>query len=55
MKQDSLAGDEARIGKNRNDCKVFVGKPEELKELGPTRRQVINIKLNLKEIRWVGV
>jgi hypothetical protein len=38
MKQGSWAGDVARMEKNRSDCEVFVGNPEELKQLGHRRK-----------------
>jgi hypothetical protein len=44
------------MGEKMNAYKIFVGKPEGMRPLGrPRRRWVDNIKLDLREIEWVGV
>jgi hypothetical protein len=46
----------ARIGENRNANRILVGKPEGMRPLGRLRRRwVDNIKIDLREIGWVGV
>jgi hypothetical protein len=40
----------------RNTYWILVGKPEEKRSIGrPRRRQVDNIKMNLREIGWGGM
>jgi hypothetical protein len=41
-------------GEKRNAYRLFVGKPEGKRPLGRPRRWV-NIKMNLREIRWGGM
>jgi hypothetical protein len=46
----------ARTGEKRNVYRILVGKPEEKRPLGrPRRWWVDNIKMDLREIEWVGV
>jgi hypothetical protein len=46
----------ARMGEERNACRLLVGKPEGKRPLGrPRRRWVDNIKIDLLEIGWGGV
>jgi hypothetical protein len=46
----------ARTGEKRNACRILVGKPEGKRPLGrPRRRWVDNIKMDLREIGWVGM
>jgi hypothetical protein len=46
----------ARIGENRNACRILVGKPEGKKPLGRSRRRWDdNIKMDLREIGWGGM
>jgi hypothetical protein len=57
IKSRKLRGEEhvARIGKNRNACRILVGKIEGKRPLGrPRRRWVKNIKMDLREIGWDG-
>jgi hypothetical protein len=43
-------GHAARIGKERNECRILVGKPEGNRPLGrPRCRWVDNIKIDLRE------
>jgi hypothetical protein len=50
------AGHVARMGAKRNACRTLVGKPEGKRPLGiPRRRWVDNIKIDLREIGWVGM
>jgi hypothetical protein len=50
------AGHVARMGENRNEYRLLVGKPEGKRPLGrPIRRWVNNIKMDLLEIGWGGV
>jgi hypothetical protein len=50
------AGHVARMGKNRNEYKLLMGKPEGKRPLGrPKRKWVDNIKMDLLEIVWGGV
>jgi hypothetical protein len=43
----------ARMEKNRNPCRLLVGKPEGKRPLGrPRRNWVDNIKVNLGEVGW---
>jgi hypothetical protein len=55
------AGHVARMGGNRNMCRLLVGKPEGKKPLGRPRRWWIdNIKIDLLEIGlsvvdWIGL
>jgi hypothetical protein len=45
----------ALMGEKRNAYKILVGKPEGKRPLGrPRRRWVYNIKMDLREIGWVG-
>jgi hypothetical protein len=40
----------------KNAYRILVGKPEEKRPLGRQRRRwVDNIKMDLKQIRWVGI
>jgi hypothetical protein len=51
-----LAGHVARMGDGRNVYRVLVGKPEGKRPLGgPRRRWEDGIKMDLREIGWVGV
>jgi hypothetical protein len=44
------------MGVKRNAFRILVGKPEEKRPLGrPRHRWVNNIKMDLKEIGWVGM
>jgi hypothetical protein len=44
------------MGEKMNAYRILVGKPEGKRQLGrPRRRQVDNIKMNLKEIGWSGL
>jgi hypothetical protein len=46
----------ARMGEERNDCRLLVGKPEGKRLLGrPRRRWVDNIKMDLAEVEWCDV
>jgi hypothetical protein len=46
-------GHEARMGENRNTCRILVVKPEGKRPLGkPRRRWVENIRTDLREIGW---
>jgi hypothetical protein len=46
----------ARMGEKRNAGRILVGKPEGKRPLGrPSRRWVDNIKMDLREIGWVGI
>jgi hypothetical protein len=50
------AGHVARMGEERNACRLLVEKPERKRPLGrPRRRCVDNIKMDLLEIGWGGV
>jgi hypothetical protein len=50
------AGHIARMGENRNDYRLLVGKPERKRPLGrPRRRWVDNIRLDLGEVGWGDV
>jgi hypothetical protein len=50
------AGHVARIGENKNACRLLVGKPEGKKPLGrPRRRWVDNIRMDLGEVGWGDV
>jgi transcription termination factor 2 len=50
------AGHVARMGEKRNAYRLFVGKPEEKRPLGRTRRRwVDNIKMDLEEVGWDDV
>jgi hypothetical protein len=50
------AGHVARMGEKRDAYRILVGKPGGKRPLGrPRRRWVDNIKMNLREIGWVGV
>jgi hypothetical protein len=51
-----LAGHVARIGENRNEYRILVGKPEGKRPLGRLRRRWVNkIKMDLREITWDGM
>jgi hypothetical protein len=44
------------MGKRRNAYRVLMGKPEGKRPLGrPRRRWVDDIKMDLREIGWVGL
>jgi hypothetical protein len=44
------------MGEKRNAYRILVGNPEGKRPLGrPTRRWEDNIKMNLREIAWVGM
>jgi hypothetical protein len=50
------AGHVARMGENRNACRILMGKPEGKRSLGrPRCRWVDNIKMDLREIGLDGV
>jgi hypothetical protein len=49
-------GHVAQMGEKRNAYRLLVGKPEGRRSLGrPRHRWVVNIKMNLGEIRWGGM
>jgi hypothetical protein len=49
-------GHVARMRGKRNECWIFVGKPEGRRPLRrPRFRWVDNIKMDLREIGWVGM
>jgi hypothetical protein len=49
-------GDVACIGRRGMDVGLLVGKPEEKKPLGSSRRRwVYNIKMDLRELGWGGM
>ena len=54
-------GHEARMGEERGECRVLVGKPEGRIPLGrPRRRWVDNIRMDLQEVGcgymdWIGL
>jgi hypothetical protein len=51
-----LDGHVARLGEKRNAYRILVGKPEAKRPLGrPRRRWVDNIRIDLREIGWVGM
>jgi hypothetical protein len=51
-----LAGHVARIGKKRNAYRILVGMPEGKRPLGRRRRRwVDNIKMDLREMGWIGL
>jgi hypothetical protein len=44
------------MGKTRNACRISVGKPQGKRPLGrPRRRWIDNIKMDLRQIGWVGM
>jgi hypothetical protein len=44
------------MGEKRNACRILVGKPEGKRPLArPRRRWEDNIKIDLREIEWVGI
>jgi hypothetical protein len=50
------AGHVARMGKNRNEYRILVGKPEGKRPLRrPRHRWPDNIKMDLREIGWGGM
>jgi hypothetical protein len=50
------AGHVSRMGEKRNAYRILVGKLEGKRPLGKLRRRwVDNIKMDLREIRWVGM
>jgi hypothetical protein len=50
-----LVGHVARMGEKRNAYRILVGKPERKRPLErPRRRWEDNIKMDLREIGWVG-
>jgi hypothetical protein len=50
------AGHVARMGETRNACRIFVEKPTGKRPLGrPRRRWADNIKIDRREIGWVGM
>jgi hypothetical protein len=50
------AGHVARMGEKRDAYRILVGRPEGRRPLGrPTRRWEDNIKIDLQEVRWVGM
>jgi hypothetical protein len=51
-----LAGHVARMGKGRGAYRALVGKPEERRPLGRSRRRwEDNIKMDLREVGWGGM
>jgi hypothetical protein len=42
-------------GKNRNENRILVGKPERKRSLGRPRSKWDNIKMELREIGWGGM
>jgi hypothetical protein len=50
------AGHMPRIGENRNAYRILVGKPEGKRPLRrPRRRWMDNIKMDLREMVWIGL
>jgi hypothetical protein len=50
------AGYVARMGVKRDAYRILVGKPEGKRQLGRTRRRLVdNIKLDLREMGWAGM
>jgi hypothetical protein len=50
------AGHVARMGEKRNAYRLLVGKPEGKRPLGrPRRGWVVNIRMDLGEVRWGDV
>jgi hypothetical protein len=50
------AGHVARIGERRNAYRLLVGKPEERRSLGSSRRRWLdNIRMDLVEVGWGDV
>jgi hypothetical protein len=50
------AGHVARMGEKRNARRIWIGKPEEKRPLGRSRRRwEDNIKMDLREIEWGGL
>jgi hypothetical protein len=47
------AGHVARLGEKRSACRILVGKSEGKRPQRPRRRWVNNIKMDLREIRWM--
>jgi hypothetical protein len=46
----------ARMREKKNACSILVGEPERKRPPGrPRRRSVDNIKMDLREIGWVGM
>jgi hypothetical protein len=50
------AGQVARIGEKRGAYRILVERPEGMRPLGrPRRRWKDNIKMDLREVGWVGM
>jgi hypothetical protein len=44
------------MGRKRNEYRILVGKPEEKRPLGRTRRRWMDyIKIDLREMGWQGL
>jgi hypothetical protein len=56
IKSRRWAGHVARMGETRNAYRILVGEPEGKRPLGRPRRWcLVNIKMDLGEIRWDGI
>jgi hypothetical protein len=56
LRKMSWAGHVARMKAKMNGCRILMGKPERKRQLGrPRRRWEIDIKMNLRKIRWGGM
>jgi hypothetical protein len=49
------AGHVARMGDKRNAYRILVGKPEGKRPLKRRRRRWVDIKTDLREVRWSGM
>jgi hypothetical protein len=49
------AGHVTQMGKKKDACRIWVGKPEGKRPLGrPRRKWEDNIRMDLREIEWGG-
>jgi hypothetical protein len=56
VKEDEMGRACSTNGEKSNANRILVGRPEGKKPLGrPRRRRVDNIKIDLREIGWVGM